>query len=256
MAAEKPTHLEPSKLGTREYWESLYTTEITNHASNPQDEGTIWFDDSDAQSKIFEYLTEDLCLPTETTSILDLGSGNGSLLFLLRSGGFTGPLLGVDYSSRSIELSQQIALTRQAEADENQDEDDKVDYLTNLEFKEWDALNGDISQVSRPNGGYDLILDKGTFDAVSLSDELDAKGRRINEGYGERVLQLLKMGGYFLVTSCNWTEIELQKWFEGAEGVKGNRLKMVGRIEYPSFSFGGVKGQTISTLCFEKVVAV
>ncbi|KAK3987925.1 hypothetical protein QBC44DRAFT_330477 [Cladorrhinum sp. PSN332] len=265
MAAEKPSHLEPSKLGTREYWDALYTTEITNHASNPSDEGTVWFDDSDAENKILEFLTQDLpsivadsssSLPPrkEETSILDLGSGNGSLLFLLRSeGGFTGPLLGVDYSSRSVELSKQIASARQ--------ESDELD-TANLEFKEWDVLNGDLSVVSREEG-YDLVLDKGTFDAVSLSDELDSRGRRINEGYGERVLRLLKLGGHFLVTSCNWTEVELQKWFEGTEAVgrgggggEGNekRLKMVGRVEYPSFSFGGVKGQAISTLCFEKVI--
>jgi hypothetical protein len=105
-----------------------------------------------------------------------------------------------------------------------------------------------------------VVLDKGTFDAVSLSGERDGQGRRICEGYGERVLQLLRPGGIFLVTSCNWTEAELAGWFLGdpAEqpGEQGWRFAQVGKVEYPSFSFGGVKGQTISTLCFRKVKSV
>ena len=145
----------------------------------------------------------------------------------------------------------------------------------------WDVLRGDINDVrARPasqsqsqsqsqspsDAGWDVVLDKGTFDAVSLSAERDGQGRRLCEGYGERVLALLRRGGIFVVTSCNWTEKELREWFEGAgagtetetktrQTTGRARLRLVGRIEYPSFSFGGVKGQTISTLCFEKVVA-
>jgi hypothetical protein len=128
-----------------------------------------------------------------------------------------------------------------------------------VEFKVWDVLNGPLSEVQAAPGstttGWDVVLDKGTFDAVSLSGERDAEGRRICEGYGERVLQLLRAGGIFLVTSCNWTEAELRDWFETKTRPTeaGERLRMAGRVEYPSFSFGGVKGQTISTLCFEKV---
>jgi hypothetical protein len=132
-----------------------------------------------------------------------------------------------------------------------------------VEFAVWDVLAGameDVRAATTDDGeaaGWDLVLDKGTFDAVSLSGEQDGQGRRVCEGYGERVLQLLRPGGVFLVTSCNWTEAELRGWFEdktqATEG--GARLRLAGRIEYPSFSFGGVKGQTISTLCFKKVEA-
>lgn len=209
-------------------------------------------------------------------SVLDLGSGNGSLLFALRSeAGFAGRLLGVDYSSSSVQLSRQIALAR-SRGDGDGEEEPPLD-VSDIEFKQFDLLNDPIADIRREGVqeqeqekeqekgrgggygyGYDLVLDKGTFDAVSLSDQLDSRRRRVNEGYGERVLQLLRVGGVFLVTSCNWTEPELQKWFEGSEepdGGKG-RLRMIGRIDYPSFEFGGVKGQTISTVCFEKVVVV
>ncbi|KAK0674290.1 S-adenosyl-L-methionine-dependent methyltransferase [Cercophora samala] len=268
MAESKPTHLEPSKLGTKAYWDALYTTELSTHASDPTLEGTVWFDDSDAEAKILSYLSPGSDSDSEhsssssssshpspshphnlsppTASILDLGCGNGSLLFSLRDDGWSGHLLGVDYSEQSVALAKSIAASR-----ENED-------LKSVEFKVWDVLNGPLSDILPPasGGGWDLVLDKGTFDAVSLSSETDSLGRRINEGYGERVLQLLKVGGIFLVTSCNWTEAELQGWFETstAPNDEKTKLRMAGRIDYPSFSFGGVKGQTISTLCFEKVV--
>lgn len=146
-----------------------------------------------------------------------------------------------------------MALARQIAAGSGDDDDDKV------EFAEWDVLRGDYGAVL-PGGqaqerGWDVVHDKGTFDAVSLSDEADARGRRVSEGYKARVLRLVRPGGLFLVTSCNWTEAELEGWFgEGSAEVEegGGSFVRVGRVEYPSFSFGGVKGQTISTLCFQK----
>lgn len=128
-----------------------------------------------------------------------------------------------------------------------------------VDFMVWDVLAGPLDAVrSETNGengdggtaGWDVVLDKGTFDAVSLSNQRDEAGRRICEGYRDRVLQLLRPGGVFLVTSCNWTEEELKGWFEGES--REGRMRMVERVEYRSFSFGGVKGQTISTVCFMK----
>ena len=94
--------------------------------------------------------------------------------------------------------------------------------------------------------GWDVVLDKGTFDAITLSEEQDESGRRICEGYKERVMPLIREGGIFLVTSCNWTEEELGAWF------KGEGLEFVESIAYKSFSFAGRKGQTISSVCFRK----
>ncbi|KAK3399306.1 S-adenosyl-L-methionine-dependent methyltransferase [Sordaria brevicollis] len=291
-SGEKPAHLEPSKLGTKEYWDALYTREISNHASNPSDEGTVWFDDSDAENKIVQFLDEqehDLfsgLFTRDDAAVLDLGCGNGSLLFALHDDGWEGRLTGVDYSEQSVELARMVLRTRvlgegttQEEEGEEQKEEggetqeEEGESEVGIDFKVWDVLNGDFSTVqARPsssttteekggdkNAGWDMVLDKGTFDAVSLSDSRDSRGRRICENYGARVMQLLRPSGFFLVTSCNWTEEELKMWFETdfAEVYEGTEkkklgLRQVGRIEYPSFSFGGVKGQTISTLCFQK----
>jgi SAM-dependent methyltransferase len=289
LATYLPTSL-TSPLPNAKSWDKLYEKELSNHAENPADEGTVWFDDSDAEAKIVEFLDEhaasDFGLDRDTASVLDLGCGNGSLLFALRDDGWCGELVGVDYSERSVELARRVAVSRGVVSQEEEgDGDDRVEAERGgektVDFKVWDALNGSLDDVrTTPTttttgegqgrstaAGWDLVLDKGTFDAVSLSGERDAHGRRICEGYGERVLQLLRDGGIFLVTSCNWTEAELREWFEksttpatgtaaGARGTEtgtGARLRLAGRIEYPSFSFGGVKGQTISTLCFEKV---
>ncbi|KAH7263341.1 S-adenosyl-L-methionine-dependent methyltransferase [Fusarium tricinctum] len=244
---EKPQHLEPSKLGTKQYWNDLYTNEITNHTADPSDIGTVWFDDSDAEAKILEFL-EGLLDPSdpdspvlshENTTFLDLGCGNGSLLFSLREEDWSARALGVDYSPQSIALARQITTTK--------------DGLEKpVEFEEWDLIAGSYDPVLKGEQaeGWDVVLDKGTFDAISLSDEKDAQGRRLCECYRERVLPLVRKGGIFLVTSCNWTETELKGWFEKTDG---QGFEAISRVEYRSFSFGGQKGQTISTLCFRRV---
>lgn len=260
-------------------WDKLYEKELSNHADNPADEGTVWFDDSDAEAKMVQFLDEhaqsDFGLDRAAAAVLDLGCGNGSLLFALRDEGWRGRLLGVDYSERSVELARAVGVSRREEEEDDDDNDDEEEEEgeTAVEFKVWDVLGGSLDDVratattdsntdtntntstTGSGGSWDLVLDKGTFDAISLSGERDAQGRRICEGYGERVLQLLRAGGIFLVTSCNWTEAELREWFVDKTRATeaGERLRLAGRVEYPSFSFGGVKGQTISTLCFEKV---
>jgi len=57
----------------------------------------------------------------------------------------------------------------------------------------------------------------------------------------------VRRGGLFLITSCNWTEEELRGVFE----VSGE-LVYHSTIKYPSFTFGGRKGQTISSVCFKR----
>ncbi|KAK3313505.1 S-adenosyl-L-methionine-dependent methyltransferase [Apodospora peruviana] len=251
-AGVKPTHLDPSPLGTKQYWDNLYKTEISNHADNPTDEGTVWFDDSDAQAKIVEFLDDNYDHLKPCASVIDLGCGNGSLPFALREDGWTGRLLGVDYSELSIKLATQLQSTRRQEEDDCD--------LKEVEFKTWDLLKDDPQSLQEEGGGWDVVLDKGTFDAISLSEEKDAQtGRPICEGYADKVVRIMKTGAIFLVTSCNWTETELKGWFEADTYADGNgnqekrvKLRQVGRVEYRTYEFGGVKGQTISSVCFVK----
>ena len=201
-----------------------------------------------------------LSLPP-TTSFLDSGTGNGHMLFRLRSERldedadsdddesdspplWTGRMLGTDYSTQSIEFARRIA------ADKGLGHGSERE----VEFVEWDILRSPHSALltGENKDGWDVVLDKGTFDAISLSDERDAQGRRIVEGYRGRIVPLMREGGLLLVTSCNWTEEELRGWFEGQIGEGEGSLVFERKIEYKSFSFGGRKGQTISSCCFKK----
>jgi len=204
-----------------------------------------------------------LSLRPARAAVLDLGCGNGALLRAARRrAGFRGRCLGVDYSARSVELARRIeGAPEDDDDDESEDEDGDTGSSggrgeedgRRVEFQVWDVLRSPLSEIGG-EGAWDVVLDKGTFDAVSLSEERDAACA----AYKDRVLALLRPGGCFLVTSCNWTEDELRRWFRGGGGPDegaGAGLDVVGRIDYPSFSFGGVKGQTISTLCFMKQTA-
>jgi EEF1A lysine methyltransferase 2 len=233
-----------------------------------------WFDDSDAQEKVLDFLSESL--PEllghddhqlrETTSFLDLGTGNGALLFGLRDEGWTGTLMGVDYSERSVEFAKRIGVRRREEQRQQQTPENAVEegraqaegeVEKEVQFQLHDILSDTPSSLLKAGQkeGWDVVLDKGTFDAISLSSDLDARGRRVVEGYRAQMMPLIREGGLFLVTSCNWTEAELDAWFatdDRQDGMEDFVLENVGRVQYRSFSFGGVKGQTISTLCFRK----
>lgn len=152
------------------------------------------------------------------------------MLFALREeGGFGGPMLGVDYSLQSVQLARRIAEEKGLESD--------------ITFKVWDILNGCGEKGEEQElGQWDIVLDKGTFDAVSLSGVAGAEER-----YVRRVEELVKKEGMVLVTSCNWTEAEITHWFEA-----GGTLERTDCLRYPSFTFGGSTGQSISSICFRK----
>jgi len=169
-------------------------------------------------------------------SFLDVGTGNGHLLLELREAdlGYSGPMVGIDYSPASVKLAKTIAEQREQE----------------VRFEVVDVIKDDLTGADWvPQGGFDVVLDKGTFDAISLSGEALADGRRVVEAYPAKVAAAMKKGGWLVVTSCNWTEEELaRRIVAGADG----ELAIHGRVKYPSFTFGGVKGQTVCTLCFRR----
>ena len=138
-------------------------------------------------------------------------------------------MLGVDYSVQSIQLARRIAEEKGLESD--------------ITFKVWDILNGRGEEGEEQGlGQWDIVLDKGTFDAVSLSGVAG-----VEERYVRRVEESVKKDGMLLVTSCNWTEAEIVHWFEA-----GGRLERSVSLRYPSFTFGGSTGQSISSISFRK----
>ncbi|PGH08407.1 hypothetical protein GX51_01234 [Blastomyces parvus] len=343
-----PPHLEPSQLGTKEYWESFYDNSLShlsakqrargrkfqkhdqdeNEANDRNEEkeagdddaynsdedededddddddpGTSWFTEHNAPEKVMTFLTSESfplapCNTTSTTStqkqsqsqpsILDLGTGNGSMLALLRDeGGFTGgQMVGVDYSPKSIELARRLHhhdASSPSSPSSARDDGADTTILTSdtpaIRFEVWDVFDerdvGELDWFPAAQGGFDIVLDKGTFDAISLSAEevavdvggaareenVDMKGsrvvqRRVCERYPAIVKGLVRKDGFLVVTSCNWTEEELIRWFtrrEMGDGEEGDRLAVWGRVEYPKFRFGGQEGQGVCTVCFRRV---
>ena len=232
-------------------WDTTYTHDLITHATTPSHTGQTWFEDVNASRKILNYLTAPsssrLALDKRTTTFLDLGTGNGEMLFLLREeGGFEGRMVGVDYSAGSVQLCRQLAASKRGSVTADEGWEERGGGVGMMEFVQWDILHSP-PHASWTQPGFDVVLDKGTFDAVSLSAETDEGGRRVCEGYRGKVEGLVRKGGVVVVTSCNWTEEELVGWFEGGGG-----LEMCGRVEYPVFWFGGRQGQSVQSLVFRR----
>ncbi|CAI8031676.1 EEF1A lysine methyltransferase 2 [Geodia barretti] len=135
-------------------------------------------------------------------------------------------LTGIDYSPAAIELAKQVA--------------DTDLHSHNIQFLVVDVLHVDDSLLHQTN--FDVILDKGTYDAISL-DPLGAEEKRSR--YIRSVSALLANGGIFLITSCNWTREELTKHFD-------QMLSPEAVIPAPTLQFGGKTGQTVTSLVLQK----
>lgn len=227
---EDTTELNTSKLGTKQYWDDFYSLERQNFKTNSEDTGECWFDDNDAEQKMIDFLSDNVgqYRINEEASIVDLGTGNGHLLFELMENGFNGDMLGIDYSEQSVEFANEIAQKRQCS--------------DTVKFQQADIFNDDWNP-----GQFDIVLDKGTLDAIALSGLKTSDGTQsIVTIYNKVIEKILKPQGIFLITSCNFTEQELTKIIET------NNLKIWETINYPSFEFGGVKGTTICSIAFIK----
>ena len=227
--------------------------------ADPTDEGTVWFSDSDAEEKILIYLntlSEDGYLArcnndskgTAATKFLDLGTGNGHLLFALQDDGWRGRMVGVDYSEESVKLARRIAAARAATVKNDVSDDPSELSKCPLDFATYNILGSKDATPEWFREKFDCLLDKGTFDAVSLSKVEDAEGKHGSDIYALHIQRFVRPGGFLVVTSCNWTEDELRAWFTTQQ----TEFEFFGRISYPSFTFGGKTGQTIVTICFRR----
>lgn len=222
--------LNTSKLGTKEYWNSFYNLEKQNFEVNPQDTGECWFEDNDAEEKMVNFLIDNLNEQkiSQKSRIIDLGTGNGHLLFSLSIEGFNGDMIGVDYSEKSIEFSKEILSTQYS-------------HYKHISFD-----SADIFDKNWVPGRFDIVLDKGTLDAIALSGIEFENGNTAVDLYPHIIERLMENNSIFLITSCNFTQKELIKLIET------EHLKMWKTIDYPSFEFNGVKGTAVCTVAFIK----
>ncbi|XP_029962681.1 EEF1A lysine methyltransferase 2 [Salarias fasciatus] len=204
-----------SKLGTKEYWEDAYQRELETF-KDIGDVGEIWFGE-ESMSRVLRWM--DRAKIPESASVLDIGTGNGAFLVELAKHGYRN-LTGIDYSPASVELAKNVL---------------EAEDLPNVTVKEIDFLNcqGELK-------GFDVCIDKGTFDAISLNPVNTKEGKQL---YVQSLKDALKDRGYFAITSCNWTKEQLlERFSEGFEFVQ--------ELPTPSFNFGGKKGNSVTALIF------
>ncbi|KAM7408545.1 hypothetical protein PAMA_002323 [Pampus argenteus] len=159
---------------------------------------------------------------SENAAILDIGTGNGAFLVELVKHGYRN-VMGIDYSPASVELAKNIL---------------QAEDLTDVTVKEVDFLNcqGELK-------GFDVCIDKGTFDAISLNPD---NTKEVKKLYVHALKDALKDQGLFAVTSCNWTKEQLlDRFSEGFEFVQ--------ELPTPSFQFGGKTGNSVTALIFKRV---
>ena len=127
-------------------------------------------------TKMRKWATQHLPSSPTPIRILECGSGNGTLLLsFLTSPVASGPqayhLTGIDYSLGSTRLSQSIERNRRETLSDEIDEEEEVINPVEVDWRTGDLLRDETQEE------WDLVLDKGTFDALCLSQEgVEEKG--------------------------------------------------------------------------------
>ncbi|XP_072026026.1 EEF1A lysine methyltransferase 2-like [Amphiura filiformis] len=204
-----------SRFGTKEHWDSAYEGELANF-QDIGDVGEIWYGENSMQ-RILKWVCKNIT--DKNASIVDLGCGNGVVLVELAKNGYK-CLTGVDYSEPAIRLAQTIA---------------KADQL-DICYKVADILNANDPILQTPK--FNVCIDKGTYDAILLADDDRDKLRKL---YREHVNQMLQSEGVLVIVSGNYTQTELTNYFKP-------EFEVIESIPAPTFSFGGQKGSTVTTL--------
>ena len=210
-----------SRLAKREYWDQNFEKELQNFESFG-DDGEVWFG-ADVQKRTINYILEKLPVDTDPY-VLDVGTGNGALLFKLAKKGYR-RLVGIDYSEASIKFAKRV-----------QEANNEDGVFENISF----AFQNAFDLVD--SGRFDVIHDKGTFDVVYMNKDLD------NKAYAKAMRHRLNRANpsaIFIITSCNCTSAELDEIFTEADGSLFEKVQEI--KGYKSFTFGGVTGQVVST---------
>jgi EEF1A lysine methyltransferase 2 len=140
--------------------------------------------------------------------ILEIGSGNGALLFALHGAGYAAShLTGIDYSPDAVKLARMVARSQNSE----QVTFHVCDFISELPPPQpqpqsqppppppaTPSPSGQLDDTD-VQGSWDLVLDKGTYDAIALGEK-DESGRCPVAVYPVRASTLLRENGYFLIT--------------------------------------------------------
>jgi EEF1A lysine methyltransferase 2 len=158
----------------------------------------------DSVEKMVDWTLENVPITSHRhPRILEIGSGNGTLLFALHEAGYPAShLCGIDYSPDAVKLARMVAVARSQNSE--QVTFHVCDFISELppsppppppaSSAPSGQLDGDDVQ-----GSWDLLLDKGTYDAIALGEK-DESGRSPVTVYPIRASKLLRENGYFLIT--------------------------------------------------------
>lgn len=135
--------------------------------------------------------------------------------------GFTN-LLGVDYSEAAIKLAQAVATSEELNI---KFEVTIMKYCHHSytvpihpfiyflsKFQTCDILSNEEQPLHGKK--FKIVIDKGTYDAISLNPENTTDKRT---SYINAVNSILDEDGIFVLTSCNWTQSELENHFKTCE---------------------------------------
>lgn len=198
-------------------WDAVYERELQLFKESG-DAGEIWFGE-ESMTRLIKWI-ENQDMPLDSP-MLDIGTGNGAMLVELAKSGFTN-LTGIDYSLSAVELSKSLM---------------EQEGLSHVKLQVEDILN-----PSEELSSFQICIDKGTFDAISLNPDNAVEKRK---QYVKSLHKVLRPGGYFLITSCNWTREELSKEFQ--EG-----FLLLEELPTPTFCFGGKTGSSVTALVFRR----
>nr|XP_043632060.1 EEF1A lysine methyltransferase 2-like [Erigeron canadensis] len=238
-----------SMLGLQSYWDAAYADELSNFREHGN-AGEVWFG-ADVMEMVASW-TKGLCMDISQRhgqshhdddesehvrqeekdlaawSVLDVGTGNGLLLQELAKQGFS-DLTGTDYSEGAINLARSVA---------------NRDGFTSLKLLVDDVLE------TKLNKKFQLVMDKGTFDAIGLHPDGHIKKMM----YWESMSRLVAPGGLLVITSCNNTREELVQEAENFNQRVENKACKPCYLDhlrlYPTFMFGGSVGSRVVTVAF------
>ncbi|KRY50707.1 Protein bicaudal D -like protein 1 [Trichinella britovi] len=210
-----------SAVATKQFWENVYQVEMENFVDNGH-VGEVWFGKA-CELRMVKWLEERENIIPKHSSILDLGCGNASLLLNLAKRGYSN-LTGIDYSDSAIQLAQAKA---------------NREKLNQIHFQNLDLM---INSENLHNK-FDVILDKGTFDVISLREDAEKAVPVYISNVTHYYCRKSNLPRLFFIASCNNTRTELINYFE-------TNFEIMDEEHFSTINFGGKTGTTLTCVIF------
>lgn len=253
-----------SELGTKEYWERFYETELENLEADGED-GECWFGVPLLRRLVaWTRAQEQAGRLRKADRILDVGCGGALFLIELAQAGF-GQLIGVDYCEKAIRLARGMLQTRADElaaaepAAQSEPADQPSIRLLQLDLLAEPAERQRQAAAQQEPLPSDcrLVFDKGTYDAVCLNPTPEQPLAELQRRYRAYLASALRPDGWFMLVSCNWTRQELLEQFvDRPQPAEPLRLDLFDEIQQPKIQFGGKVGSTVTCLIFRRADGV